>query len=165
LVNAEEQGELCLPLIQERSPVDQHQGAAPPLGRKVYANHRLPRPGRPDEHAGFVLQEDLCSVRLQGSEFAAELESEKFAVSPLIVDDKTHPILVEEGLEIGAAPPRQGDVLGEFLSTGDHAGSERGGQSHPLFLVELGILECGQPLDLVEERGREAGLRDEQPLG
>ena len=165
LLDPEEHRELHLPLIQERPPVDEHQGAAPALGREVDTEHGLPHAGGSDEHAGVMLEEGLGGVFLEGGQLSVEMDVEGVAVRALIVDGETHPILVEEGLEIGATPSRQREVLGELLGTGDHAGSQGGGQSHPLFLVEFRVLEGRQTLDLVEQRGGEIGLRNEKALG
>ncbi len=53
---------------------------------------------------------------------------------------------------LGTAPPRQRDVLSQFLGAVDHPRRQRGGEPHALLLVELGVLERREPLDLVQQR-------------
>src|SRR5512136_441661 len=94
LVDVEEQGELHLPLIQERPTMDEHQRTTSPLGREVDAKHGLPHAGWPDEHAGVVLEEGLCSLCLHGGQRAVELDVEGFSDRALIVDDEAYSMLV-----------------------------------------------------------------------
>jgi hypothetical protein len=56
-------------------------------------------------------------------------------------------------------------VIGEILGTGDHPRGKGGRQPEALLLVELRVLEGAQTLDLVQVRGGQPGLLDEEPLG
>ena len=145
--------------------MDQHQGAAPPLGHEVDTEHSLPHAGGSDDDPSLVCQQPLGSFGLSGGQRSVEVDIERVAVHALVVDYQTHAILLEQGLEVMTASARQGDMLGEFLGARDHAWCARGGQEHPLLLVELGVLEGGQPLDLIEECGRKVGLEDVESLG
>ena len=73
-------------------------------------------------------------------------------------------MLPKEVFELGPTAAGQGDMLRQFLGTGDHARSERRGEAEALLLVELGILKRCQALDLVEVGRRQASLCHEEPL-
>src|SRR5258708_20383993 len=74
-------------------------------------------------------------------------------------------MLAKQRLEICPAASRKSNVLRQFLRAGDHARRGRCRETHALPLVELGVLEGCQPLDLVEQWRWQAGLLDEELLG
>jgi hypothetical protein len=73
-------------------------------------------------------------------------------------------VLPEQVFDLLLTSAGQSDVLGKFLHAGDDARRSRCGQPHHLLLVKLRVLEGCDPLDLVQQRGWQPGLLDEQPL-
>ena len=73
-------------------------------------------------------------------------------------------MLAQQVLELVAAAPRKRDVLRQFFGASDDARRGRGRKPHALLLVELGVLEGRQTLDLVDHRRGKPGLLDEESL-
>src|SRR5258705_10887723 len=73
-------------------------------------------------------------------------------------------VLLEQFFNLGLATSRKCDMLREVLGAREDARRHGGRQPHPLFLVELGGLEGGDPLDRIQKSGRELSFLDEKPL-
>ena len=95
-----------------------------------------------EERAGRLLL-DRCQL-------AVELELQRGTVVPLVLDRQLHAVLGEKLLGFGHATPRQSHEQRPLLGAGDHPRSQRGRQAHLLLLVELGVLEGGEPLQQVQ---------------
>src|SRR6058998_657537 len=106
LVDAEEHRELGDPLVQERSAVDEHEGAAAAFGHEPGAENRFPHAWWRDQDARVVRDERTCRLILNGGELSAEPKSHSVAFATLIVDNELHCVLSQEGLEIVQAPTR-----------------------------------------------------------
>lgn len=74
-------------------------------------------------------------------------------------------MFAKERLQVRPASSWKANVLSQVFRAGDHPRRQRGGEAHALLLVELGVLEGGEPLDLVQEGRGQAGLLDEETLG
>ena len=60
-------------------------------------------------------------------------------------------LFLKQHLHIAQTPSGQAYVLIVIFGAGDNAGRQGHGEPEILLLVELGILECGQPFDLVDQ--------------
>ncbi len=164
-VDTEEQRELCEPLVEQRLPVHEDERAATTFRDQVRAEHGLADAWRRDECTDFIRQEGAGGLPLDVGESALKAIAHGSPVLAFVLHVERNAMPTQEPLEFGPQPSRQGDVLWQVLGAADHAWRQSGRQSHALLLVELGVLERGQPFDLVEQWRRQAGLLHEQPLG
>jgi hypothetical protein len=74
----------------------------------------------------------------------------------LVLYDQSDAALSEHVFDLLLAAAGHSDMLGEFFRAGDDARRPCRGESHHLLLVELGILEGGDPLDLIQQSGRKS---------
>ena len=160
----EEHGQLGNPLIEEWLPVDQDECAARSGCDQIGADDGLADTRRRDQDADVVTEQSPTSLLLHRGEQTLKHHVQRFAIAALVLDEEGAVVLAKELFELGPTAAGQGDMLRQFLGTGDHARSERRGEPEALFLVELGILKCCQALDLVEVGRRQSGLGHEEPL-
>jgi hypothetical protein len=144
--------------------MDQDQRAAPARGDEVRPDHRLADARWRDEDASVVGHESARGLLLHRRKRPLEAEVERRPACTLVLDVQADAVAAQQLLDLGPATPRERHVLRQILRAVDHARCHRGGQAHALLLVELGVLESGEALDLVEERRRESGLLDEKSL-
>jgi cobyrinic acid a,c-diamide synthase len=163
-IDAKKHGELGDPLVQERLAVDQDQRGPASGCHAVRSHDGLANARRRHEDPDVVSQQRLGGSFLDGCQPSLESQRERLPrVAPILHGQRNaHP--AKQRLQLLATPPRQSDVIGEILGAGDHSRGERGRQPEALLLVELGILEGRQALDLVQVRGGQPGLLDEEPL-
>ncbi len=150
LTDAQEHGELSDPLVEEWPPVDEHEGAPASPRHQVRPEGGLSDPGRCDEDADAVLKKRARRLLLDVREPAFEVEGDRLALLPPVVDDERHAVVAKKIREVVATAPRQRNVLRELLCTGDHAWRIGRREPHALSLVELEVLEGREPFDLVE---------------
>lgn len=163
-VDAKKHAKLGNPLVEQRPPVHEDEGAAASLGDEVRSQDSLADSGRRDEDASVFLEKNLGCLLLDRRERSVESDPQGLAQMALVIDDESHAIVPEKIFKVAAASSWQCDVCWQFLGAGDHAwGCSRRG-SHRLLLVELWILEGGKALDPVQEGRRKPCLVDEQTL-
>ncbi len=102
-LDAEEQGELCQPLVQERSPMHQDKRAASSLRHEVRANNRFTDAGRRHEHSDVVLEQCSCGFLLHRRQISLKPEPDRFASCALVVNPQRDAIAAEESLEFALA--------------------------------------------------------------
>lgn len=163
-VEAQEEGELRTPLVEQRASVHQDQRAAAALGDQIRPHDGLADAGWRDEDADVVGQKIADRFGLDGRQLAAKGDLQGLSVLPPVLDLEPDSVLTEKCLQIGPAAPRKGDVPLQLLRAPDHPRCQGGREAHALLLVELRVLEGSQPLDLVEHRGGQPGLLDEETL-
>src|SRR3989304_1875779 len=78
-VNAQEQGELCQPLVEKRAPVDQDQRAAAAFRDQVRANDGFAYTGWGDEDADVLCNERARGPLLQRRQLPLEPKPDWFA--------------------------------------------------------------------------------------
>jgi hypothetical protein len=84
-VHAEEQRELCSPLIEQRFAVDQYQRAPPANSREIRADDRLPGTRRCDEHSGIVRKELSHGVLLDARQVTPKAGLDRSTLDPPVV--------------------------------------------------------------------------------
>ncbi len=114
----------------------------------------MPIPGGPTNTPMSLAMSACAASACTGVRAALERNRERLPAGALILHQKADVVLMQEGLEFLAAAARNRNVLRELFGTGDHPGRAGCGEAHALLLVELGILEGRQALDLVEESRR-----------
>ena len=164
LVDPQEHRQLGDPLVEKLLPVHEDEGAPAALGDQVRAEDGLPEPRRRHEDPDVVLEHGFRRGLLDRRELALEGQVVRLAHVAFVLDRQLHPVLVEERLEVDLTPSGDGDVIGEVLRAGDDPGRATRGQPHALLLVEVRILERGEPLYPVEQRRGNARLPDEEAL-
>src|SRR5439155_23409126 len=147
LVDSEKHRQLGDPLIEERTAMDKDQGVSATLRQEVRCQDRFPQTWRRDEHPDVMLQESLGCALLNRRELAVKSQAQPFADVSLVFHAEDDAVFAEQIFDLLLASARQSKMLGEILGAGDDAWGSRRGQSHHLFLVELGVLEGGDPLD------------------
>ncbi len=145
--------------------MDEDERAPAALCHEVGAQDRLADAGRSHEDTRLVLEKGARSRLLERRELATERHVELRSLRALVLDDELHALISEQGLEVGQASTGDCQMLWKVLGAGDDSRRAPRRQAHPLLLVELGILEGGEPLNLVEQRRGQARLLDEEPLG
>lgn len=154
LVEPQKQGELREPLIKERLSVDEDQRAACARGHEVGPNDCLPDSWRRDEHARVVREYRASRRVLDGGQLALEANVERSPRHTLVGKIQRNAVHAEELFEVDLAAARKSHMLRQILGACDHARRHRRREAHALFLVKLGVLECGKTLDLIDERCR-----------
>ena len=116
-IEAEEHPELGHPLVEQRLPMDQDEGAPPACRHEVGPDHRLADARWRDEDAGVVCQEGPGGLLLDGGQLALEPEVERLACLTPILDgqaaaraaeerSRDHPDSPEAGRRARRAPRR-----------------------------------------------------------
>ena len=149
---AKEQRKLCDPLIEKRLAMNKNEGIPMPDGDQKSPYDGLARSRRCHQDAYVVSHESLCSSLLTRGESTREGTIERGTFFALIHNRKRDAIFAQQGLNLGPAPTRQGDVLGEIFSTCNDPGGECSRKPHALPLVELWILESRQAFDPIKKR-------------
>ncbi len=148
---AKKDPDLRFPLFQQRLSVYQDQGIALALGDQVGAKDGLPETGWGHDHAIIVLGYAFCCLALGFSQFAEERHFDRFTRVSQVFQLEMALVFLEQHLHIAQAPARQADVLFMIFGTGDHTGRQCRGEPEILFLVELRVLECGEPFELIDQ--------------
>ncbi len=76
--------------------MDKDQGTPGSLGDKVGAENGFPNSRRSYEHADIVLQECAARFILDSRQFAVELQFQRRAAMPLVVDRERHAVFLEK---------------------------------------------------------------------
>src|SRR6185436_16664402 len=111
LLEAEKDGELSHPLIQQRLPMDEHERAPRALRHKIRAKHSLADAGRRDKYTDVVLEERLCCLLLDRRELALELDIEWLTFLELVLDLEVRSMRLEKLFQVAEAPSRQRNML------------------------------------------------------
>jgi hypothetical protein len=163
--HAEKERELRHPLFEQGAAVNQDERASASLRDEIGPNHRLAHARWSDEDAQVVLEQRPGRLLLGGRQLAVEPLADVFAELALVLGHDRNPVFRKQREQVVLTAAGQRHVPRVLLRTSDHPGRLRRREPEVLPLVELGILEGGEPLDLVEEGRGKPGLLDEQPLG
>jgi hypothetical protein len=163
-IEPEEQGDLGAPLIEQGTSVYENQRVPSPLDDQPDSYHCLPDAWRSNEDPNLVLEKSLHGLPLNRSQLASESQAQRLSRLTLILNIEGNSVARDQIFEITPAPSRQGNVLGQLFRAGDHSRGQCRRQPHALLLVELGVLEGRQALDLVQQGGGKADLVHEETL-
>lgn len=97
---------------------------------------------------------------LERTKLSVKLNFDRHPGKPLIANLRLDAMCFEQRNSVSEATPRQSDVVGEIIAARDHTRLPVSRQTHCLRLIELWILECGQPKQAIEHRGRQVFLFD-----
>ena len=158
--HVEERRESLDPLVQQLTPMHEHERADAALGDQPGGDHRLAKRRRGRQHAGLVRQHRVCRRLLLGPEFAVKGHVERAAGVALVANDRCDTQIAQGLANLVEAPSRQADVMRMILSAGDDARLVVRGQPHRLRLVELGILKGRQAKQPVSETRMQPVLGD-----
>src|SRR5581483_8936543 len=95
LIETQEHGELCDPLVKEWLAVDDDQSAAPTFADQIRAEHRLADTGRSDEHAALVREERLGCFALHGGQVSAEAHIQRGTKLPFVLNVAGYTVVAE----------------------------------------------------------------------
>jgi hypothetical protein len=112
------------------------------------------------QHAGVVRKQGVGALPLLGSEVAVEGHGQRLAILALVSDDCPNAEVVEERQRFIDTAARQTDVPRVILGACDDTRLAIRGEPHGLRLVELGILERGEPQQLIPQRRIQISLLD-----
>ena len=132
--------------------MDQDERAAAPLSGQICPDHRLAHAGRGNENTVLIGEKRPGRRVLNARQFAAEGDLKGFSTHPLVLHVEGDSVFAQQRLELRTASPRKAHVPCQVLCAGDHPRRHGGGETHALPLVELRVLEGGEPLDLVQQR-------------
>jgi hypothetical protein len=164
-LEAQEHAQLRDPLVQERPAMHQNQCAAAAFRDEPRPDRRLSGSWRRDEDPGVVREERLRRPRLSFRQATLEDERNLEPGSALVLELQCDAVLAKERLERTETAPRQRHVQREILCACDDPWRRRRRQPHALPLVELGVLEGREALDLVDHGRGKPRLLDEEALG
>jgi len=141
--------------------VNQDERAAASRRDEVGPNHRLAHARWSDEHTQVVLEQRPGRLLLGGRELAVETVADVFAELALVLGHERNSVFRKQREQVVLTAAGQRYVPRVLLRTSDHPGRLSRREPEVLPLVELGILEGGEPLDLVEEGRGKPRLLDE----
>ena len=128
------------------------------------AGHRLADARRSDQDSDVVGQQRANRGLLKLGRRATEAVVDGLPGFPLVIDVEHRARDPKQGGRIVRASSWERHVSGEILGAGDDARRQRSRKPHGLLAVELRIAEGGKALEGVENRRRQTGLVDKQPL-
>src|ERR1700687_3170280 len=129
----------------------EHECTPRTLCGNVGSEHGFAHAGRCDAYTYVMLEKRSRCLLLDRRQLAFELQLKGLAFVALVIDNQVHATFMKKLFQVEATSPRQGDVPRGFLRTIDYPRRERSRQPHALFLVELWVVESGEPLDFVQE--------------
>lgn len=145
-------------------PIDRGAG-----GDHAGGNHGFPEGRSGGEDAGVILKKRADSLLLLGAERACEAEGkrrrDRGAGGALIADGNFDAQGGEKRDRVLEAPARQGDVADVVLRARDNPRLAERREAQGLGLVELGVLERGEPDEARLEGGGEVLLLDVDHVG
>jgi hypothetical protein len=137
-------------LDEAQLAVDQHEGTSGSRCDQICADDGLAHARRRDEHTGVVTEQGPRGLFLDGCQPTLEGDLQRLAVTPLIFNAECAPVVLKDLRKLAPASAGQRHVLSQFLGTRNDARSQCRRQPKALLLVELGILESCQALDLIQ---------------
>ena len=127
------------------------QGIALARGDQLGAKDCFPEAGWCHDNAIVMGDHGLCCLALGFGQFTDKRRFDRFAYVSQVFQLKVALVFLEYSPHVVQTSARQADVFAVIFGAGDHARRQCRGESKILLLVELGILECGQPFDLVDQ--------------
>ena len=102
---------------------------------------------------------DLCnSVLLDGPKLAIEFHCNRGTCEPLVPNFGPDVVRLKKSQYLRKTSPRHGNVLGEILTTCNHARLVICRKPHRLRLVKLGVLKCRLPEQTIQHGRRQTLL-------
>ena len=138
----------------------QHQGVGRPGSDPGRRHDRLAEGGGRRKHAGIVREQRLRGRLLLAGALALEGRFDRAPGIAFVPPPDLDAERSEHLFRLIEASARQGHVVRQQFGAADDAGSAEGRQAHRLVAVELGILECGQTGEPVDQGGRETAPVD-----
>ena len=131
--------------------MDEDQCAACASGDEIGPDDGLADARRSHEHAGVMREKGTHRLLLGRRQSSLESKFEPDASGTLVFDGESDSVIAEQFLELETAASGQRNVLWQVLRAVDHPRRHRRGKTHALLLVELGVLERGESLDVVQQ--------------
>ena len=148
------------PLLQQLAAMHEDQRIDAALGNQPGGDHRLAEGGRGRQDARLMPQHLPGGGGLLRPQFALKLHVQGDARASLVAHDGLDMQVRKQLLHFFQAAAGQAEVTGVVFRTADDPRLVVGGKPHRLGLVELGILEGGQPQQPIAEARRQAVLGD-----
>ena len=147
-------------MIEELSPVDEHECTDAAPRDQPRAHDRLAECGGGRKHSGVVSQERVRRNLLITTQLPLEGQIQRATGVAFVANSRANAEVCEREAHLVETAPWNTNVMGVVLGAGDDARLVVRRQPHRLRLVELRILECRQPEQAVPQPGVEPILAD-----